>query len=136
MAGAGQPVPRSLVEAAYAGLRNGDREALDRVLAPEFTARFAEGMPVGGGRHVGARECQENGWWAIGRRFAVVPEPNRWIACEDGSLLVIGRYVGTRHSDGAPVDASFMHLWSASGDRLTGLTQITDTARWPAAEPA
>jgi ketosteroid isomerase-like protein len=32
--------------------------------------------------------------------------------------------------DRAPVDAVFAHVWTAREGRLTGLRQITDTARW------
>lgn len=121
---------RELVDALYAALRTGDRETLERILAPGFTSYLAEGMPAGGGRHRGPAEAIEHGWWAIGRAFAVRPEPEEWIACADGRLLVRGRYAGSRRSDGAPVDAAFMHLWRARDGRLVELRQVTDTARW------
>jgi hypothetical protein len=72
----------------------------------------------------------ENGWWALGRLFRVRAEPAQWMACPDGRLLVIGRYVGCGRKSGAPLDAAFVHLWSADGDRLTAVWQLTDSARF------
>jgi len=122
---------RSLAERLYAALGRGDAEGVEAVLHPDFVGAFAEGMPVGGGVHRGPRAAREDGWWAIGRRYAALAEPEEWLACEDGRLLVRGRYRGRRREDGAPVDAAFMHLWSIRDGLLGDLVQLTDTARWP-----
>lgn len=120
----------ALVDRLYAALAAGDADALERVLAPDFVAHFADGMPVGGGRHDGAAPARDEGWWAIGRAFSVRAEPAERIRCADGRLLVRGRYRGHRRADDAPVDAEFNHLWSARDGRLVELRQLTDTARW------
>lgn len=116
----------------YTALRRGDADALDTLLAPDFVGLFAEGMPAGGGRHEGPAAAREDGWWAIGRAFAVRPEPDEAVRCEDGRLLVRGRYRGKERATGHEVDAAFMHLWRAREGRLVELHQVTDTARWTA----
>jgi 2-(1,2-epoxy-1,2-dihydrophenyl)acetyl-CoA isomerase len=119
-----------LVRAVYAALGAGDAAALDEALAPEFVGHVADGMPVGGGRHEGPVAMREQGWWAIGRQFAVVAEPEEFIPCDDGRLLVVGRYRGTRRADSFEVDAAFSHLWTEREGRLVELHQVTDTRRW------
>lgn len=119
-----------LVQAVYAALGAGDAAAIEAALAPDFVGHVADGMPVGGGRHDGPAAMRGDGWWAIGREFAVLAQPDEFIACADGRLLVTGRYRGTRRSDGHEVDAAFTHLWTARDGRLTELHQVTDTARW------
>jgi ketosteroid isomerase-like protein len=120
-----------LVRAAYSALAAGDREALEALLHPGFEGTFTDGLPNGmGGVHHGAEATIRDGWWAIGRAFAIRAEPAEWIACADGRLLVLGRYAGTVRATGAPVDAVFAHVWTARDGRLSAVTQITDSARW------
>jgi 2-(1,2-epoxy-1,2-dihydrophenyl)acetyl-CoA isomerase len=104
------------------------------LLDPAFEGHLAEGMPLGlGGRRAGAETMRRHGWWAVGRVFAVHAEPEEWIACADGRLLVLGRYRGHVRSTGRPLDAAFVHLWTAREGRLLGVWQLTDTALWTAA---
>lgn len=129
MAGA-DTVSAAAVDAVYAALAHGDEDALAALLTLDFEARFAEGMPVGGGVRRGRQAAIER-WWTIGRAWAVRAEPAERIPCADGRLLVTGRYRGTRRGEpGHVVDAAFAHLWSAAGGRLARLEQVTDTARW------
>jgi ketosteroid isomerase-like protein len=121
---------RSVLERVYAALGAGDRDALLALLAPDFDAEFAAGMPAGGGHHAGAEAAIENGWWAIGRAFAARAEPEEWIECADNRLLVRGRYRGKARSTGQPLDAAFDHLWTVQNGRVTSLQQLTDTALW------
>lgn len=122
---------RKLVERVYAALCTGDRDALLAVLAPDFDGELAAGLPLGlGGRRRGPEAMVDEGWWAIGAAFAVRAEPEEWIACADGRLLVCGHYRGAARRSGAALDAAFMHLWTASEGRLVALRQLTDTARW------
>ena len=113
----------------YAALRGGDRDAVTEALSPVFVAHFADGMPAGSGRADGPSEAIEH-WWAIGRMFAVHPEPEELALLADGRLMVRGRYLGHRRGDGARVNAEFIHLWRASDGKLVELRQLTDTARW------
>jgi ketosteroid isomerase-like protein len=125
---------RELVSSVYAALAAGDARALGELLAPGFEARVAEGMPLGlGGRRSGPEAMIRDTWWPIGRAYSMRVEPEEWIACEDGRLLVLGRYRGRARGTGQPVDAAFAHLWTARDGRLVGLRQITDTALWAAA---
>jgi 2-(1,2-epoxy-1,2-dihydrophenyl)acetyl-CoA isomerase len=116
-----------LVNQLYAALAAGDRSGVEGLLAPDFHAKFSAGLPEPiGGVHSGA-DAIDSGWWEIGRRFrGLRAVPEEQIETVDGRLLVLGRYL--------PVDAAFAHIWSATGDRLTSLVQITDTALW-LAEP-
>jgi len=125
-----EPVIDDLVRGVYAALSRGDAAAIDELLAPEFVGEIADGMPVGAGRHDGPAAMRERGWWAMGRAYAVRAEPDEFVACADGRLLVSGRYRGTRRSDGFVVDAAFTHLWTALDGRLVAVRQVTDTARW------
>ena len=119
-----------LVARVYPALAAGDKPAMEELLARDFVGRITDGMPAGAGVHEGSEAMIDNGWWAIGRRFAVRAEPEELIPCSDGRLLVLGRYRGRERSTGAEVDAAFTHLWTAQGGRLTSVVQVTDTARW------
>jgi 2-(1,2-epoxy-1,2-dihydrophenyl)acetyl-CoA isomerase len=126
-----------LVTQLYAALGAGDRAATEKLLADEFVAEFAEGMPAPiGGPHAGA-DAIDSGWWEIGRRYRVRAIPQEQIRTVDGRLLVLGRYRGTARDGGAPIDAEFAHLWTAKvtadGGRLTALRQFTDTQAFVAA---
>jgi 2-(1,2-epoxy-1,2-dihydrophenyl)acetyl-CoA isomerase len=124
----------SLVGRLYAALAAGDAAALKELLAPDFDGLLAEGLPLGiGGRHRGVDSMRERGWWAIGRAFRMRVEPAEWIACADGRLLVLGRYVGSARATGIAVEARFAHLWTARDGRLSALWHLTDTAPWVAA---
>ncbi len=123
-----------LVGRLYQALAAGDAATVDELLAPDFDGHFARLMPLGiGGHKVGAVAAREQGWWAIGRAFSVRIEPEEWIACADGRLLVIGRYIGRARSTGQPFEAGFAHLWRAQDGRLLSVHQFTDTASWAAA---
>jgi ketosteroid isomerase-like protein len=118
-----------LVCAVYSALSTGDADALGRTLHPSFIAHFAAGMPAGAGLADGPACAQEH-WWEIGRLFAVRAEPEEFLRCNDGRLVVQGRYRGRRRSDDTVLDAEFVHIWRAADGRLIELRQITDTARW------
>ncbi|MCK9248053.1 MAG: nuclear transport factor 2 family protein [Solirubrobacteraceae bacterium] len=122
---------RELVERVYAALGTGDRTALEAVLDAGFVGELADGLPDGlGGRREGPDAMIDRGWWAIGARYAVLAEPEEWIPCTDGRVLVRGTYRGRRRDDGRTVEAAFAHLWGGADGRLTTLWQVTDTARW------
>jgi ketosteroid isomerase-like protein len=130
---------RALVERLYEALANGDADGVEALLTPDFDGRFAPGMPLGiGGRKVGAVTARTEGWWAIGRAFKVSVEPDEWVECSDGRLLVIGTYTGRARSNGREFGAPFAHVWGSRDGRLCSVHQFTDTALWSAAlgEPA
>lgn len=120
-----------VVRMLYAALADGDREALDALVAPDFVGHLAEGMPFGvGGEHRGAEDMRRHGWGGIARHFAARAEPTEITELADGRLLVTGRYTGTGRRGGDPVDAAFAHVVTVSAGRVTALDQYTDTARW------
>lgn len=124
-----------LVRAVYAALAAGEDAVLRGLLAPGFAATFSEGLPAGlGGVRSGPDAAIKDGWWQIGRLFAIRAEPQQWFEADGGSrLVVIGVYRGRARATGRALEADFAHLWEAEDDRLTALRQITDSALWTAA---
>lgn len=115
----------------YTALTVGDKEQLEMLLHPDFVGEIAEGMPFGiGGRHEGPTAMRRSGWGAIARHFAARAEPERFLEVGEACLLVTGRYRGEGKQGGARLDASFAHLITFEGERITRLEQYTDTARW------
>lgn len=124
---------RTVIEGIYAALGSGDREALLGALADDVDTEFAAGMPAGGGPHPGAEATITDGWWAIGAEFAVLAQPEEWIACEGDRLLVRGTYRGKSRATGRAVEAAFDHLWTVRDGKVVALRQLTDTAAWQSA---
>jgi ketosteroid isomerase-like protein len=123
---------RALVERVYAALGAGDRRALLASLDPGFRAEASAGMPLGLGGRIDGPEAMVAFWWELGRHYSVRPEPEEWVDCADGRLLVVGTYRGRERATGHVVEAAFDHLWTARDDRLVALRQLTDTVRWSA----
>jgi ketosteroid isomerase-like protein len=120
---------QELVAALYPALAKGDKETIRSLVADDFVGTLTEGLPLGtGGVHHGREDMIHNAWWALGRAFVIRPEAGLWMPLPDGRLLVTGRYVGSARETGAPLDAAFVHLWSAEGGRLTAVWQLTDSA--------
>ncbi len=125
---------RVLVERLYPALAGGDRDGVAALLAPDFEAWYSPGLPAPiGGRHVGPDDCIDNGWWAIGARWAVRAEPERWLEAGPSDLVVLGDYTGRGRRSKQELTAPFAHAWTAEGGRLRSLRQYTDTALWLAA---
>ncbi|MEU0209583.1 enoyl-CoA hydratase-related protein [Streptomyces canus] len=115
----------------YRALAHGDRERLDRILHPEFEGRTTEGLPLGlGGTYTGSDAMRRGFWGRIARSYDARAEPVGFRHLEDGDLLVTGRYVGEARQGGGKLDAEFSHLLTFEGERITGLVQLTDSARW------
>jgi ketosteroid isomerase-like protein len=123
---------QELVKQLYAALAKGDREQLLELLAPDFEAEFAAGMPLAGssGPIRSAEDMIEDAWWPLGRVVRMRVQPADWIPCADGRLLVVGRYKGSVRSTGREFEANLVHLWTACGGRLSHLWHLTDTALW------
>jgi 2-(1,2-epoxy-1,2-dihydrophenyl)acetyl-CoA isomerase len=127
-----QPTIGDLVEQLYGALAKGDRAKLLDLLAPDFAAEFAAGMPVvDTDRSIRTAEAMiEDAWWALGRAFRMRVEPSARIPCAGGRLLVTGRYVGSARSTGRDFEANLVHLWTAREGRIAHLWHLTDTAKW------
>jgi 2-(1,2-epoxy-1,2-dihydrophenyl)acetyl-CoA isomerase len=129
--------PAELARRLYTALATSDGATLDDLLTPDFQGALADGMPFDiGGSYDGAEAMRRDGWGAIGRHYAAVAEPERFLTLEDGRLLVTGRYTGKGRRGGGPVDAAFAHLITVTDGRISALEQYTDTARWVAAAPS
>jgi len=78
----------------------------------------------------------ENVFGALGAEwdeFAVQPEA---YVCDGDVAVVIGTYRGTYRPTGRALDARFAHAWQLREGRATRFEQVTDTARWNAAQRA
>jgi 2-(1,2-epoxy-1,2-dihydrophenyl)acetyl-CoA isomerase len=130
-----QPPIAELVKQVYSALAGGDRDKLLELLAEDFEAKFAAGMPVvDTSRPIPSGEDMiDRCWWPLGRAFQVRVEPSEWIPCAGGRLLVVGRYRGAARSTGNAFEANLVHLWTARDGKLTHLWHLTDTAAWAAA---
>lgn len=126
------PTITELVEQLYGALAEGDRERLLELLAPDFEAEFAAGMPVVDASQTirSAQAMIDQAWWPLGRAFRMRVEPSAWIPCAGGRLLVIGRYMGSARSTGRGFEAKLVHLWTARDGLVAHLWHLTDTAIW------
>lgn len=124
----------ALAELLYPALATGDRAALDRLLAEDFVGETTPGLPLGlGGRYDSARSMRREFWGAIARDFDVRAEPERFDASGEDRVVVSGVYRGSARSTGRKFEAPFIHTITTSDDRITTLTQVTDSAAWQAA---
>lgn len=126
-----------VARALYEALAAGDADTLAGLLHPDFVGETTEGLPFAlGGRHEGPAAMTRDFWWSIGRHYRARAEPEQMLALADGGLVVLGRYTGSARDGGAPLDAAFAHVLRFADDRIVGLAQYTDSARWVAALPA
>src|SRR5687767_122178 len=122
--------PEETVRRLYDALAAGDTAAIGELLHPDFRGVLADGMPAGAGRHEGPDAMWQDGWAQIGRAFAAAPEPQEMTSLVDGRVLVSGRYSGHGRRGGGPLDAAYTHVFSFDDGRISGIEQVSDTARW------
>lgn len=122
-------------QALYDALGSGDREALERLLHPQFVGHAAEGLPLDmGGIHVGPDAMRDRLWWRIGEHFMARAVAHEFQVLDDGRLKVVGTYRGSARRSGRVLDAAFIHLIDFAADgSICALRQLTDTAAWCAA---
>jgi ketosteroid isomerase-like protein len=132
-----KPVPPAsaevVVRSAYECLNSGDVDGLRRLLADDFVAELAEGMPLGVGGRQDGPDAMLDVWSAIGRAFRVRPKPREWLPVSGDRIVVLGRYEGKGRATGRVVDVAFAHVWGCRGGRIVSLRHFTDTAIWCAA---
>ncbi|MEA2347480.1 MAG: 2-(1,2-epoxy,2-dihydrophenyl)acetyl-CoA isomerase [Thermoleophilaceae bacterium] len=120
-----------LVRRLYPALAAGNLDALRPLFAPSFEAHATAGLPLSiGGSYTGFDATWNGVWRVIGRAFNIRVEPEEWLDCGEGRLLVRGRYTGTSRATGLPLDAAFAHLWTAGDKSLLSLWHLTDSALW------
>lgn len=122
--------PEELIRRLYAVLGEGDTATIGELLHPDFVGTIAAGMPAGSGEHIGAEAMWRDGWAQIGRAFAAGPKPDEIVPLADGRVLVSGRYTGHGRRGGGPLDAAYTHVFSFRDGRISGIVQVSDTARW------
>jgi len=121
----------------YAAFERADPKILLELLHPDFVGHVSEGMPWGwGGAHVGPAAMLTEVWGPVWRRFRVRPVPERFLSCDDGTVVVTGTYVGQRPDATLPLTAAFAHVIALRDGQVRELHQITDTRRWAQAAAA
>jgi ketosteroid isomerase-like protein len=115
----------------YAAFARADPEALLELLHPDFVGHACEGMPGDwGGPHVGPTAMLTEVWAPAWRRFRARPVPERFLSCDDGTVVVTGTYVGQPRHATPPLRAAFAHVLALRDGQVCELRQITDTQRW------
>lgn len=119
-----------LARRLYVALAAGDREGTDALLHPGFIGRTTAGLPLElGGTYDGPEAMRRDFWWRIGRSYVARAKPLEFGMLEDGRLVVFGQYEGAAREGGA-LNAEFVHVLSFAEGRISGLHQLTDSARW------
>jgi ketosteroid isomerase-like protein len=115
----------------YGAFERRDPKLLLDLLHPDFVGHVSEGMPYGwGGPHVGPEAMLTEVWAPVWRRFRVRPVPERFLRCDDGTVVVTGTYVGQPRHASSPLTAAFAHVLAVRDGQVCELRQITDTQRW------
>jgi 2-(1,2-epoxy-1,2-dihydrophenyl)acetyl-CoA isomerase len=132
--GAGDPAVQLALD-LYDALADWDTGRLAELLHPDFEGTITAGMPLDlGGSYHGPAAMISDCWTRIGRSFAGVKAVPADVApLPDGRLMVTGRYQGTARASGGELSADFVHLLTFDDGCITGLIQLTDSARWAAA---
>jgi 2-(1,2-epoxy-1,2-dihydrophenyl)acetyl-CoA isomerase len=136
MAGSTAPENNPAAQVAadlYQALADGDRARLAELLHPGFEGRVTEGLPLGlGGVYHGPDAMCRDFWGRIARSYVARVVPSEFCLLPDGRLMVTGRYAGTARSGGI-LDAEFVHFLTFTDGQISGLIQLTDSARWASA---
>jgi uncharacterized protein len=120
----------------YGALERADRKLLLKLLHPDFVGHVSEGRPGGwAGRTWGRQRCSPR-CGRVWRRFGVRPVPERFLSCDDGTVVVTGTYVGQPPDAAPPLTAAFAHVLALRDGQVRELRQITDTRRWAQAAAA
>ena len=130
------PSPTAVARRLYDAMAHADGEALFGLLTDDFVGTVSAGMPHSvGGEHHGAADMIIGVWARIASVYDMHVDPHDYLHVDDERVVVLGRYWGPARDGGSAVDAAFAHIITTRGDRIAGLQQITDTARW-GIEPA
>ncbi|MET8354147.1 MULTISPECIES: nuclear transport factor 2 family protein [unclassified Micromonospora] len=123
-----------LVEQLYDALRRRDTDAAVGLLHPACVGLTCPGLPHVGGRVAyGPQEWLSRIWVETYRHFDVVAVPEEHLQVGTGTVVTLGTYRGVARGTGRVFEAWFAHVWTVLDGRVSGLRQVTDTARWAAA---
>lgn len=125
------PSDTDVARELYAAFERADPKLLLELLHPDFVGHVSDGMPCGwAGTHAGPRAMLTEVWAPVWRRFRARPVPERFLSCDDGTVVVTGTYVGQPPDATAPLEAAFAHVLALRDGQVCELRQITDTRRW------
>ena len=119
------------IKAAYAAFGRNDPSVLFGAMDSAIHWNEAEGNPLADRNpYVGTQAVGEG---VFARLLAAIDSftavPNTFIEGGD-HVVVLGRYGGTQKKGGAPLDASFCHVYRFQRDKVVMFQQYTDTAQW------
>jgi uncharacterized protein len=123
--------PQDVAQRFYKYLADEDGQALFDLLTDDFAGTVSAGMPHGvGGQYRGRTAMLAEVWGAVASLYDIHVDPHEYLPVDDERVVVLGRYWGTARDGHTTVDAAFAHVITATGDRMSALRQITDTASW------
>jgi len=121
----------AVVASLYPALASGDRDTLERILAPDFTGDTTPGLPLGLGGHYDSPDAMRRSFWGgIARAYTAAAHPASFGTLSDGRVVVRGKYVGQARATEKSFEADFVHIVTVEGAKLTHLYQLTDSALW------
>ncbi|RJO74738.1 polyketide cyclase [Nocardia panacis] len=128
--------PTEIAAKLYDALARHDALATHDLLTDDFEGTVSAGMPLGvGGHHHGPTAMVKDVWGRVAAAYDIHVDPIEYLHVDHHRVVVTGRYWGTARSGHGDVDAAFAHIITTRDDRITALTQITDTRRWNTPQP-
>ncbi len=114
----------------YDALGARDPAAILGALHEDFVGDVSAGMPLGvGGRHKGPEAMLRDVWGRVFAAYDLEVLAEELLPSGD-RVTALGRYRGIERATGRSVEAVFAHILAVRDDRVCGLVQVTDTARW------
>lgn len=130
------------VRAWYRLVTAADWTTLRTLVHPDMEFVVAAGFP-GGDRYIGPDAIFGQFFPTLSELWnGVTAEVDEFFAADGDRAAVRGRYVGPAPASQTRIEIPFVHLWRATGGRLTWMQEYADTAllaeaiiRQPAAAP-
>ena len=121
----------AIVRSSYEAFGRGDLDGALAMMDEEIVWHQAQGLPHGGVYH-GLATVREKVFGPIDERWwdGFDAVPTEVIGCEEGVVLVLGRYTATAKESGKPLDVPFAHVWRFANGRAVRFHQFTDTRGW------
>ncbi len=127
--------PGDVVRSLFAAFTARDMETVRSLMADGIVWQQSAGMP-GGGRWVGYDQIAANvfgkfraewdEWRAVAEEFLESPEAGEG-GVGNGTVVVLGRYLGTPKATGRAVEAAFAHVYRVRDGKIVRFDQHTDT---------
>ena len=120
----------SAAQRLYDAFAARDPAAILGALHEDFVGDVSAGMPLGvGGRHEGPEAMLRDVWGPVFAAYDMQVLAEELLPSGDRVTALV-RYRGVERSTGREVEAVFAHVLSVRDDQVSGLVQVTDTARW------